>query len=300
MDFAANYSPVTESLLAQGRIALDRFKCPAWPHLVSRVSARHRVHVHFPLLAGWGRGDALDGETHAPADWRRVESLLAATGTPFVNLHLSPDAEHYPGVDPADAGPGIASRVAENLIRDVEAVVRRFGRERVIVENDPDHAICMRAALLPGVIRQVVEVTGCGLLLDLGHARITAAAQGLDARKYAAALPVACLREIHVAGVQRLEGAWVERLLAAGPEGEKTVARFQGRLLDHLPLVDEDWSLASWALGRVRAGAWHAPDLVTLEYGGVGPAWEAVTLEDAVAEQVPRLRALVKGPAAAD
>jgi uncharacterized protein (UPF0276 family) len=290
MQLAVNYSAAAERLLHAGRIAFDRFKCPAWPDLVARVSERHRVHVHFPLLAGAGRGDVLDGETGGPPDWARMESLLSATGTAFVNVHLAPQPEHYPGLDPRVTDATAVALVGENLVRDVEALVRRFGAERVIAENDPDLGVTVLAALLPEVISAVIAETGCGLLLDLAHVRITAASLGISPPAYAAALPVHQLREIHLSGAQRLEGAWVERLNASGEQGQRLVARHQGKLMDHLPMTEDDWALAEWVFARVHAGAWRRPDLATFEYGGVGPDWEAVTLEDVLAEQVPRLR----------
>ena len=295
MLLAVNYSVATERLLKAGRIAFDRFKCPAWPDLVGRVVEQHRVHVHFPLLAGAGRGEVLDGETCGPPDWARVESLLAATGTAFVNVHLSPQPGHYPGLDPRATDSATVALVGENLFRDVEALVRRFSAEQVIAENDPDHIGTMLAGLLPEVVSAVIAEAGCGLLLDLVHARITAANLGINPTIYAAALPVHRLRELHVSGAQCLEGVWVERLNASGEQGQRLVARHQGKLMDHLPMTADDWVLTEWAFGQMHTGVWRRADIATFEYGGVGPDWEAVTLEEALAEQVPRLRRLVMG-----
>ena len=51
--------------------------------------------------------------------------------------------------------------------------------------------------------------------------------------------------------------------------------RLAGRLIDHLPMTDEDWSLCEWAMAQIGAGRWSRPWIVTFEYGGVGPLWEA-------------------------
>ncbi len=292
MQFAVNYSAATERLLDEGQVAFDRFKCPAWPDLVGRVAERHRVHVHFPLLAGAGRGEVLDGETNGPPDWARVESLLAATGTAFVNVHLSPQPMHYPGLEPRATDATTVALVGENLLRDVEALVQRFGAERVIAENDPDHIGTMLAGLLPEVISAVIAEAGCGLLLDLVHVRITAENLGINSRDYAAALPTRRLRELHISGAQRLEGIWAERLNASGEQGQRLVARLQGKLMDHLPMAADDWALTEWAFAQMHTGVWRRADIATFEYGGVGPDWEAVTMEDVLADQIPRLRQL--------
>ena len=134
--------------------------------------------------------------------------------------------------------------------------------------------------------------TGCGLLLDLAHVRLAARVLGVDVRQYAEALPVERIREIHVTGVQRVEGRWLERMQRQ-EVAPAEMQRLTGRLIDHLPMTGEDWSLCEWAMGQIRAGRWSRPWIVTFEYGGVGPLWEALTDADALRTQVPRLRRIV-------
>lgn len=290
MKLAVNYSNATADLLRRGRVDFDYFKTPAWPDLIATAGTLRPVNVHFPLLVGAGWGDAMNGETGEPVDWGPFETLLARTGTPLINVHLVAPPRAYPGV-PLDANePAHIEWVTERLIADVTAVVRRFGAERVIAENNPPNAEeCLRPAYLPEVISRVVRETGCGLLLDLAHVRLAARILGMEERPYAEALPVERIREIHVTGVQRVEGHWLERLQQQGVASAER-QRLAGRLIDHLPMTDEDWSLLEWALGQIRSGAWRRPWIVTFEYGGVGPLWEALTDADALRTQVPRLR----------
>ena len=274
MKIAINYSPQAEALAAQGAINFDLFKCPpAWdpvvpahaPDLLARARAIRPIYLHFPLHAG-------DGSLRA-ADWGQVEEALAQTGTPFVNVHLQANSQDFPGMAAATSAPEDRERVTEALIRDVRLVTGRFGPERVIVENvpyrGPDEgriALCVD----PDVIRRVVEETGCGLLLDLAHARLTCLALRRDAREYVARLPVARLREMHVTGAQS--------------DGR--------RLRDSMPMGPEDWDLLAWALERIRDGQWAQPWALALEYGGVGPnlAWRSEA--GIIAEQLPRLKGL--------
>ena len=293
MDLAVNYSLAAERLLLAGRVAFDRFKLPAWPDLAKDVSARHRTHVHLPLTAGaWSRG-VLDGETGKPPDWARVDQLLSDTDTALVNIHLTPTPAAHPGLDPTATDDRTQAVVAENLLRAVLELVGRYGRERVIAENDPDNGESMRAGLMPEVISRVIEEAGCGLLLDLAHVRITAAKWGTDPRAYALALPVHRLREVHISGVQRLSGAWAQRLRESDERGRALLARLEGELIDHLPMTPEDWRFVTWAFGQIRDSRWRRPEVVTFEYGGIGGHWEAVTQESALAEQIPQLRKLV-------
>jgi hypothetical protein len=206
MNLAVNYSQAAADLLAQGHIGVERFKCPAWPDLIETVRQLHPTYVHFALLAGRGDGTVIDGETKCSPDWASIERLLTRTETPFVNVHLSPSARDYPAMPQDTEKPDHIERLTEALIQDVRAIVDRFGPERVIVENDHDNGgRHPRPAYLPQVIRSVVEETGCGLLLDVSHARLAAASISRNPWEYLAELPLAQTREIHLTGLQHFD-----------------------------------------------------------------------------------------------
>jgi uncharacterized protein (UPF0276 family) len=299
MDFAVNYSPEAEDLVRRGRVRIDRFKCPAWPDLVAAVHERYPVYVHFPLQVGSGIGDATVGGE--PADWVKIDRLMAETSTPLVNLHLALD--HARGstgsVEPERTRPGSAGSCAEalveNLIRDVSAVTENFGMDRVAIENDHDFGGRRpRAAILPGVVRSVVEATGCGLLLDLAHARLAALSLGQEAHDYVKALPTDGLRELHVSGVQPLDGRWLARVHQAAEQG-LPIEHLFGRPVDHLPMTGPDWELFACAMAQIHSGAWPRPWVVTFEHGGTGPLFSALTDRDVLEEQMPRVYALFSG-----
>ena len=295
MQLAVNYSLPTAELFRTGQIQLDRFKCPAWPDVIATAQAIGSTYVHFPLLVGSGIGDAIDAETGQPADWARIEALMAQTETPFVNVHLASRVRDHPDIPANTNDPAHIERLTEHLIRDMRAVVKRFGAERVMVENDHDNGgKHLPVAYLPECIWRVVKETGCGLLLDVSHVRIAAHHLDMDVREYIGGLPVQCTREIHVTGIQRFEGQWIEALRQAGIDAA-TIQHFEGRLLDHLPMTGEDWEFFAWAMNQVHNGAWGRPWIVTFEYGGVGSLFEAVTRADVLAEQIPRLYKLVNG-----
>jgi uncharacterized protein (UPF0276 family) len=290
---AVNYSQAAADLLEGGRIAFDMWKCPAWPDLIAAASQRLPVYVHLPLNLGAGIGDAVDGESGRPADWERIEALVAQTRTPLINVHLSPPDDAHPDIPPDSADPAHVERVARDLARDLCAVVARCGADRVIAENG---GLQFHAALWPDVIRRVIEEAGCDFLLDITHVRLAANSLGMEEWAYLSALPLERTREIHVSGVQMYEGEWVARARRAGV-GEAFIRRYAGGLLDHLPMTEEDWALTERALARVCGPGGASPGkvwVVSLEYGGVGPWFESVTDADALADAVPRLAALVR------
>jgi uncharacterized protein (UPF0276 family) len=294
MNLAVNFSEAAEKLVRKGQIQVDYLKCPAWPDLVRRAREVGPVYVHFPLRVGRGIGDALDTETRQPPDWGRVETLLAQTDTRQVNLHLAPRVGELDGISFDAADDHDVEVVAEGMIRDVRSVVQRFGAERVVLENaDDGRSGILRAALLPEVINRVVRETGCGFLLDISHARLAARRLGLGSGEYIAQLPLSCICEIHLAGIQRFAGRWVVLAKEAGLDPD-VIQKLDGQVLDHLPLTAEDWDFYTWALQQVQHGAWGEPWVVALEFGGFGGLWEITADENVLAGQVPRLYSLVK------
>lgn len=268
MKLAVNYSPQAAELLDAGKIAFDLYKCPDWPDMIETARAQRPVYVHFPLMAGRGNIEQVG--------WDTIGHLLADTGTLFVNTHLAPRAADF-RLSPDSTDPAGADELIRAMLADITPLARRFGRERVILENanwDPGYDI-PRLVLDADTICRIVVDSGCGFLLDLAHARMAAAYLGLDAREYIAGLPVDRLRELHITGTRYDED--------------------EARLVDHFPMTAPDWELAAWAFERIHRGEWRKPDIVALEYGGTGPAFAWRSEADVLAADVPRLRELVKG-----
>ncbi len=264
---ALNYSQEAVSLLAQKRIDLDLFKCPDWPDLVAQAQSCLPTHVHFGLNAGTGQIPNVD--------FKLVEDLLSRTTTRNVNIHISPDRAQFKGVSPNDTKPASIEAVADVLLQDIGRVVQRFGKDRVIIENMPwwgglevDY---MRAAAETSVLTMLVNETGCGLLLDIAHARITSMHLRIPFRDYIAQLPVRSLREMHITGLSMVEG----------------------RMRDHFPLEEAAWDSFSWAIDQISQGRWARPWMVAFEYGGVRLLPPFAPEPSVLLEQVPRLMQMV-------
>jgi uncharacterized protein len=260
MQFALNYSPQAAALLTEGKICIDRFKCPDWPDLVAEAQAIHPVYVHFDLRAGSGKLDKVD--------WGLIETLLAQTETACVNLHL---------IVPVGKFPSPAQAMAQ-MLADVTAFTQRFGAERVIVENIPYRGvegkydpICVQ----PGLFHQLLNETGAGLLLDISHGRITANSLRLDERAYIESLPLHKLRELHVTGLHEIDGVPT----------------------DHLDMTEGDWVMFDWMMDKIRVGVVPQPIMVSFEYGGITDKFDWRSRPDVIASQVPRFYASVHSAA---
>lgn len=266
MKFAINYSTQAAELLSEGQIEIDRFKCPNWPDMIHEASSYRPVAVHFGLQAGSGK--------LKDSNWEPISHLLAETGTPYVNLHLSPTREDYPDFPIETPEPDQFQQVVKNLIDDVRAVVEQFGAERVIAENVPysgEAGKVLRPAVEPAVIHQVLEKTGCGLLLDISHARIAAHHLEIDAHTYMSQLPVERLKELHFTGLHGMNG----------------------RLQDHLSILETDWPFLEWVMERIQQGEWARPWMLALEYGGIGEKFAWRSDKTVIAQQVPRIYATI-------
>ncbi len=271
MLLAVNYSPEVAELLSDEAVAFDFFKVPDWDEVIQVASERKPVEVHFPLQLGASQQEVTI---------ERAAELMTATGTTKLNLHVAPSRERFPDVAVGDVGAAAKSRVTDALLQDLEPYLERFGAGNVVLENlpyrGPERGL-LRAGVEPEVLTAVIAASGAGLLLDLAHAAMTAAALSQDLTDYLERLPLASLSDLHVSGVGEIEG----------------------QLRDHMPLSSEDWELLTGALSRVQNGIWPHPRSLAFEYGGVGPVFAWRTDGWVLAEQLPRLAEMVAacGPA---
>jgi uncharacterized protein len=109
----------------------------------------------------------------------------------------------------------------------------------------------------PQFIAAVLAETDAGLLLDLAHARVSAARMGMPIGVYLAQLPLDRVRQIHISGPRPRDGVLADA---------------------HEPLLDEDYALLRDVLRQTK------PQALTLEYFR-----DEVTL----LEQIGRLRQLL-------
>lgn len=295
MEFAVNYSEPLIRLLEQGRVRIDRIKLPAWPHLVEKAAAILPVYVHLPLNIGSGLGDAWDSERRALVDWDFVETILKHSGTPMINLHLAPQGVHHPGISSDPADPQAIQRITESTLKDLRAVVRRWGKDMLLVENalpEPE-GVAARAQL--SYIRTVAEECDVHFLFDISHARLSARELGLDEMEYVRGLPLERTAEIHITGIRKLEGALAEQLLIDRPK-EFDVTAFIGKEIDHQAMTEDDFDFLAQVLALIPAGVLRRPWIASMEHGGIGPFWELSLNEETLAQQLPRLYTMIHQP----
>ncbi|NLF50715.1 MAG: DUF692 family protein [Leptolinea sp.] len=260
MKLAVNYSPQAGELLQSGQIEFDLFKTPNWKDMVAEAQKYLPVYVHFDLNTANGKLNDVN--------WQEVDEFLSMTGTSMINLHV---------VAPLDLDPcnqAQVERVLDGIVKDVTSVCNRYGPERVITENVPytkNGKEYLQPVSLPAFFQRLSVETGCGMLLDLAHAAITARSLKTDPEAFFSEFPVKRLKEIHITGL----------------------GMHDGEIHDHMKMQDRDWTLFESAIDRIRFGEWRSPEIIAFEYGGTGAPFIWRSESDVLLEQVPRLRYLV-------
>jgi uncharacterized protein len=294
MKFAVNYSPLLAELVSAGMVALDYFKCPAWPDLLVEAQKTRPVYIHFPLSIGYGQGNVMDEETHLPADLDRFARMMDETGTAYINTHFIIPATAYPDIPRESRQPEHIRQLLDGALRDLAPLLKRFGPEKVLVENIINEPGWINACVFPEVITSLLEQSGCRFLFDLSHARLSAENMKMDPQAYIAGLPMRRLGECHVTGLHKLEGSLLEMMISIGdPYG--LAAHQAGKRIDHLPMEADDWPDFTALLAGIEQGQYAEPGMISFEYGGVGPFWDQVTNREVYLTQVPRMAALIKG-----
>lgn len=266
MKLAINYSETAESLVQNGQIKIDLFKCADIPWLIKKASRVLPVTVHFNLYAG--------DRSLPNTDWSAVHQFFQNTQTLYINLHLEPTSKHH-GDIPIDSGePKNIEKIVERILDEIQPVTKRFRDDQILFENAiyrRKAGKALRAAVEPDVFHMIMNEIDCGLLLDISHARISARNLGIDEHEYISNLPVHKLREIHFTGLHYIDGKWI----------------------DHLPILDEDWLVLEWVKTEIDSGNFANPWLFVFEYGGVGDKYINRCDPDVIVSQVPRLRQIL-------
>lgn len=260
MLLSCNYSAALIALLDRERTAVDYLKCSRGD--VADTEVRHAAD-YGPVLTHFLPGTAAPPEEIHRFPWDWLNDLNRDARVPWMASHLEAFAESE-----AEAEAEVSLERRDQLGAHIVAMADLIQSALEVplhLELVPwsGRRPLYRTCAEPAFIADVVTAADCPLLLDTAHAQISAWRLGLPARDYLAALPLERVVEIHCSGV----------------------AEEEGRLRDrHQALSESDYSLLDWLADRC------APRVLTLEYGGTGPAWEPRTNAEELEAQLRRLR----------
>lgn len=233
---AADSSPGLLTLLEQDARVVDAIKVGPWmtDAQLEQAKALKPVIAHFALSAC--RPISPEAQEAALILARKLES-------PWFSLHLGLDDGMVRRIFDRLTLPFPLVRKRKANVNAVRALgaLRRSWVKPVLAENEALPFSRAPHSYLgdPDFIKAAIESTGSHLLLDLAHARVTAASRGEDVRAYLKQLPLHAVLEIHISGPRLVNGV----------------------LRDvHETLQEEDYNLLSYALENC------SPRAVTLEY----------------------------------
>lgn len=195
LNLAANGIPALYELLYNYDLPLEFIKCPLSPDSRTEVE---RARQYLPVvLHGWGPPDYSICNPKIPEP-ELLQELAQKSGTPFISVHLdyTPERDGDMGREPLVA----------RIIKNVDEIKALTGKE-VLLENLPwyAHRTRPRYTTDPEFFREVLEVAGAWLLLDLSHATVAAWHRREGAWEYVQRMPLDRALEIHVSGPRETE-----------------------------------------------------------------------------------------------
>jgi uncharacterized protein (UPF0276 family) len=221
---------------------VDLVEVPGWSLLqLQPRPPRHLVLHNLDLDA------SLANPAYIDAAWgERARAALDATRSPWLSLHLGFASERvrFDGHMLPESPPLPRDALFERLVDSVRRARSALGADVPLLLENLDY--CPEGAYEhvcePTFMRDVLDATGCDLLLDLAHAQVSASWLGFEVEAMLEQLPLERVREIHLSSPRALDG--------------------NSPLLDdvHETLTERDYALLRWVLGRAR------PRAVVLEY----------------------------------
>jgi len=268
---AANYSPELLELLQAGQLGfLDYIKVP----LVSPPLGQIRDARRFRrgLLHCWGKESIWVGAARLDEVIQSalVREMIELTETPYVSTHLVLDFADFGSIG-GFISENARELVFEHLVRNILHIKSQLDRDLVLENMDFHHGRPMSPFVVnPSFISELLAEVDCKMLLDIGHAQVSAWHLGYSFAEYLQALPLSKVIELHVHAPGCVEG--------------------QGLSDVHRALRNQDYKLIRWL-------ADHAPlETITLEYGGIKEGAGDPLLNDKqqLADQLNKLHSLVE------
>jgi uncharacterized protein (UPF0276 family) len=253
-----NLSEALLELISPGCAPVDGVEVGPW-YSVAQIAEYRSELPDLPFY--FHGGDLIAQVGWIPNAFRKTAAYLHCTASPWVSMHIT---MWLPGMvwlmlrrgwrlplpDP--------ERATRRFVRQVRRLARALQAPVVLENVEPLPFEGYDFEVRTERIKQVLRASECGLVLDIGHARISAAALGVDVYGYLDDLPLDRVVQVHTSG-PRLRG---------------------GRLVDaHEPLQAVDYALLDYVLERV------CPQVVTLEY---------IREREALSEQLRRLRDILE------
>lgn len=173
---------------------------------LERLRRDYRLLIHGVGLS-IGGSEPIDREHLA-----RVKRVVDRFQPAIFSEHLAWSAHagrYFGDLFPLPYTPETLDRVSAN-IHQVQDTLQR----RILLENPATYVEFENSCLTEiEFITQIVERTGCGLLLDVSNVFVSACNHGFEPEKYIDAFPISSVEEVHLAGYAEVTDPGNEPLL---------------------------------------------------------------------------------------
>lgn len=197
LSFKPEYFDAALSCAADGvwyEIHPENYMVAGGPRLamLDALCARHPVSVH-------GVGLSLASATEPdPEHLQRLAEVVKRTQASLVSEHLAWSAmagNCFPDLLPFPRSNEALQCIARNI-----DIAQNALQRRILIENPSLYVRLEHDYSEAEFLSELVRRTGCGLLVDVNNAYISAHNVGGDADAYLRSLPAAAIGEIHLAG----------------------------------------------------------------------------------------------------
>lgn len=158
-----------------------------------------KIRALYPLSAH-GVGLSL-GSAEPPSEEHlaNLQAFIQRFEPTLVSEHVSWNAlsgVHLPDLLPLPYTEEAAKQLVENIDR-----VQSFLNRQILIENPSSYVGFVENEMSePAFLNQVVQQSGCGLLLDINNIHVTAHNHGLDEKAYLSEIKAEAVQEMHLAG----------------------------------------------------------------------------------------------------
>ena len=231
-----NPSHALEALVSTGQVLIDGIEVTSF-HSPKQIK---EIRQRYPGLPFQLHASSLNRAFWSKQQLFRSPSILYESRWISIHLSLVPSWVVYPALKLNVRLP-MPSQVymVKRMITKVKRLKRSIALP-LLLENMPVSPLLgNRFESEPRIIREILQDTGCSLLLDLAHARVAAAYRGVSVYEYLEQLPLTDVPQLHISGTREKGGVLVDA---------------------HEPLEDADYNILDWVLARTNS------EILTLEY----------------------------------
>jgi uncharacterized protein (UPF0276 family) len=238
MILTTNISKPLIELLNEGKAPIDALEVGPW-YSIQEIIEFRKKYPNIPLY--FHGGDIINGVGVIPGQTKRIHRYIQASNSPWLSLHIT------------FLLPGIRRLFVKrrwyipklNLIDSLKAYINAIKKLNhdlgiPILEENPDPIEkYSNIEINIEIIQRILQGTNSFLLLDIGHARLSAQRMGISPEEYISQLPMSKVYQVHVSGPREKNGILIDV---------------------HEPLQEIDFKLLEFVLGLSN------PKVLTLEY----------------------------------